>query len=224
MKGTKFERAKMSIDPASTKMDAIIAADAAEHLKIVGVCARFRLVMGPIADEQLIVAPHFWVTVTICDIFGLCYICIPGHSMETRNRKVIDVKCYILVFLCPTIKMVNLQVFENKSAVGVIDCVNRLGCQVGIPSHILVDKDSGIMKALDEAEVDLKDLQLLVYKENGIKFRTCPVSEHNFHGAVVRKVRAVQECLEKSEISNDLNNLPLGFSYGRDADNSRDGR
>ena len=76
------------------------------------------------------------------------------------------------------------------------------------------------MKALDDAEIDFKDLQLLVYKENGIKFRTCPVSEHDFHGAVVRKVRAVQECLEKSEISNDLNNLPLGFSYGRDADNS----
>ena len=37
---------------------------------------------------------------------------------------------------------------------------------------------------------------------------------------MVRKVRAVQECLEKSEISNDLNNLPLGFSYGRDSDNS----
>ena len=58
------------------------------------------------------------------------------------------------------------------------------------------------MKALDEAEIDLKDLQLLVHKERGIKFRTCPVSGHNFHGAVERKIRAVQECLEKSEISN----------------------
>ena len=191
--------------------------------------------MGSIADEQLIVAPPFWVT--MCDIFGPCYIYVPGHSMQTRNRKVIDVKCYELVFMCPTTKMINLQVIENKSADGVIDGVNRLGCEVGIPSHILVDKDSGIMKALDEAEIDLKDLQLLVRKERGIKFRTCPVSGHNFHGAVERKIRAVQECLEKSEISNmrlhatglqtvlklienDLNNLPLGFSYGRDSDNS----
>ena len=60
--------------------------------------------MGPIADEQLIVAPPFWVT--MCDKFGPCYIYVPGHSMQTRNRKVIDVKCYVLVFLCPTTKMV----------------------------------------------------------------------------------------------------------------------
>ena len=37
--------------------------------------------MGPIADEQLLVAPPFWVT--MCDIFGPCYIYVPG--MEDRS-------------------------------------------------------------------------------------------------------------------------------------------
>ena len=46
----------------------------------------------------------------------------------------------------------------------------------------------------------MKDLDLLLHKEKGIWFKTAPVSGHNFHGAVERKIRSVQECLEKSEI------------------------
>ena len=191
--------------------------------------------MGPISDEQLVVAPPFWVA--MCDIFGPCKVYVPGHSMQTRNRSAIDVKCYVLVFICPTTKAVNLQVIETKAADGIIDGVNRLGCEVGIPSYLLVDQESSIIKVLNEAEVNLKDLQLVLHKERGIKFKTCPVSGHNFHGAVERKIRTVQECLEKCDIANmrlhatglqtlmklienDINNIPLGYSYGRDSDNS----
>ena len=191
--------------------------------------------MGPVGDEQLMIAPAFWVT--MCDIFGPCNVYVPGHSMSTRGRQPIDVKCYVLVFVCPTTKLVNLQVIEGKSADAVVDGVNRLGCEVGIPSFVLVDQDSGILKVLKEAEVNVRDLQLVLHKEKGIRFRTCPVSGHNFHGAVERKIRSVQECLEKSEIEkqrlhatglqtalklieNDMNNLPLGYTYGRDSDNS----
>ena len=203
-------------------------------------CAKLRkkyldVSMGPIADEQLVIAPPFWVT--MCDIYGPCHIYVPGHSMKTRNKNVVDVKAYVLVFVCPTTKMVNLQVIESKAADGVVDGVNRLGCEIGIPSFVLVDQDSAIMKVLKEAEVDLKNLQLLLYKERGIKFRTCPVSGHNYHGAVERKIRTVQDCLDKCDVGNlklhatglqtymklvenDLNNLPLGYSYGRDSDNS----
>ena len=90
---------------------------------------------------------------------------------------------------------------------------------------------------MKEAEVNLKDLNYILYKEKGIKFRTCPVSGHNYHGSVERKIRTVQECLEKlvignpklhatglqtvlKLIENDCNNLPLGYSYARDSDNS----
>ena len=54
MKGIKFERAKMPIDAVSTKMDAIIAVDAAEHLKIFGVWVRFRLADGSFSCSHLI--------------------------------------------------------------------------------------------------------------------------------------------------------------------------
>ena len=194
-----------------------------------------KIAEGPISDEQLVIAPPHWITMV--DIYGPCYIYVPGHAMETRKRKALQVKCYVLVFLCPTTKHVNLQVIENKSADGVIDGVNRLGCEMGFPSFVLVDQDSGILKVLKEAEVNLKDIDLILSKERGIKFRTCPVSGHNFHGSVERKIKSVQECLDKIDISNmrlhatglqtalklienDLNNLPLGYSYGRDSDNS----
>ena len=63
---------------------------------------------------------------------------------------------------------------EAKTADGVVEGINRLGCEVGVPSFVLVDQDSSILKVLGEAEVKLKDLQLVLYKEKGIKLRTCP--------------------------------------------------
>ena len=203
-------------------------------------CAKLRkrfldISMGPVADEQLTIAPPFWVTMV--DIYGPCYVYVPGHSMQTRNRKIIDVKCYVLTFVCPTTKLVNLQVIESKSADGVVEGISRLGCEAGFPSFVLADQESSILKVLREAEVSLKDLQLILYKERGIKFRTCPVSGHNYHGGVERKIKTVQDCLEKIDVANlrlhatglqtllklienDLNNLPLGYSYNRDSDNS----
>ena len=123
-----------------------------------------------------------------------------------------------------------MQIIEGKTADAIVDGLNRLGCEVGIPSFVLVDQDSGIVKVLNEAQINVKDLDLLLQKEKGIRFKTTPVSGHNYHGAVERKIRSVQECLEKSEIDkqcvhatglqtiaklieNDLNNPPLGFSY-----------
>ena len=204
-------------------------------------CAKLRkryinVEMGPISDEQLVIAPPFWVT--MMDMFGPCYVYVPGHSMYTRSKKVIEVKVWVLVFACPTTKMVNLQVIEGKSADAVVEGVTRLCCeQGGVPSFVLVDQDSSIVKVLSEAEVNMKDLELMLHREKGIQFKTCPVAGHNFHGLVEKKIRTVQECLEKCDIANmrlhatglqtycklvenDMNSLPMGYSYGRDSDNS----
>ena len=161
----------------------------------------------------------------------------PGHAMKTRHRAVVEAKCYVLVSVCPVTKLVNLQIIEGKSADAIVDGVIRLCCEVGVPSLMLVDKESSILKALSEAEVDVRILDMLLYREKGIRFRTCPVSGHNYYGLVERKIRSVQECLDKSSvgelslhatglqtlcklIENDLNNLPMGYSYARDSDNS----
>ena len=93
------------------------------------------------------------------------------------------------------------------------------------------------MKALEEAEVSLKDMQHLCYKEKGVMFRTCPVSGHNMHGLAEAKIFAVQECLTRLKIENmrlhatgyqtflklvenEMNSLPIGVTYGRARDNS----
>ena len=93
------------------------------------------------------------------------------------------------------------------------------------------------MKAVREAEVDLRDLSLRCFKERGIMCKTAPVSGHNYTGLIERKIRTVQDVFEKiglknmklhatglqtvaKLVENNLNNLPIGFSYGRDADNT----
>ena len=190
---------------------------------------------GPIPEHNLTIAPPFWVA--MCDLYGPCHIFVPGHAHKTRHRNVVEAKCYVFVTVCPVTKLVNLQVIESKSADGILDGITRLACEVGVPTLMLVDQDSGVMKALREAECDIKNLDMKVHKEKGMRFKTCPVSGHNYHGLVEVKIRTVQECLATCDldklrlhatglqtlcklVENDMNNLPMGFSYARDANNS----
>ena len=69
------------------------------------------------------------------DMFGPCYLYVPGHSMATRTKKVIDVKVCVLVFACPTTKMVNLQVIEGNTADAVVEGVTRL-CSASLQVRI----------------------------------------------------------------------------------------
>ena len=145
--------------------------------------------LGPIADEQLTVAPAFYLIMAYT--YGPCQIFVPGHTMKTRHRNIIEAKCYVLVFCCPVTKAVNLQVIEGKSADAVIDGINRLGCEVGFPKIILIDQDTGMMKAFKEAKVNLIDMDTVLRKNRNIQFKTCPVSGHNYNGLVERKIQSI---------------------------------
>ena len=191
--------------------------------------------MGGISDSQLTIAPPFWVSMV--DLLGPIHVYVPGFERNTGNRKVLEAKVYIMAFVCPTTKNINLQVIETKSTEGILDGITRLGCEHGVPKYFLVDQESSIVKALNEMEVDMRDLQLKLHKESGIEFKVCPVGGHNFHGLVERKIRSVQDGLQAcgfdklrvhatgvqtlaSLIANDINNIPLGYAYGRDENNS----
>ena len=106
-----------------------------------------------------------------------------------------------------------------------------------MPKYLLLDRESSFMKAVRDVEIDLVDVDLKTYREKGVRVQIAPVAAHNFTGLVERKIRTVQEVFEKIGLSkrnlhatglqtlcklaeNHLNNTPLGFSYGRDADNS----
>ena len=192
-------------------------------------------VMGPVSSHQLTISPPFFAA--FCDLDGPYTVYVPGREKETRNSKVLSSKVHIMCFACPVSKLINLQVIESKSADGVLEGLTRLGCEHGFPKYLLLDQDSSFMKAVNKAEINLKDLQLRSFKEQGIICEVAPVSGHNFTGLIERKIRTLQEAFEKIDLQNkrlhatglqtlaklaenDINNIPLGFSYGRDADNT----
>ena len=193
------------------------------------------VVMGPVSDHQLTICPPFHAA--YIDLDGPYRVYVPGHERETRSRKVIAAKTWILSFACPVSKLVNLQVIESKSSEGVLDGLTRMGCEHGFPRFLLLDQEKSFMKAVRDAEIDLKDLSLKSYKEKGVRCEVSPVAGHNFTGLIERKIRTVQQCFEKiglesmrlhatglqtvaKLVENNLNNLSMGFSYGRAADNT----
>ena len=88
--------------------------------------------MGPVAQDQLMIALPFYIT--MLDLFGPVKSYVPGYERETRNRTSLDSKMYIMVAVCVTTKIVNLQAIEKKSAAAIIDGFTRLSCEVGINS------------------------------------------------------------------------------------------
>ena len=94
-----------------------------------------------------------------------------------------------------------------------------------------------MLKVLKEAQVNLLDLQYQVKTHYGINFKTCHISGHNMHDLVERRIRTVEEALEKAGIKNmrmhvtglqtlakpmenEVNNLPIGYSYGKNDSNT----
>ena len=135
--------------------------------------------MAPVSDEGFTVVPVLYCCQL--DLKGPLKLYVPGHNMLLRNRTIQDCEVLVMLSVCLVTKAVNLQTIEGTSADAVINGVIRLGCEVGVSSLILIDQDNGIMKAFNEAEVNIKDIDLVLSKENKIRFRTCPVSGHNMN-------------------------------------------
>ena len=142
-----------------------------------------------------------------------------------------------MTFVCPVTRLVSCQVIETSDNSGMMSGVIRLGADYGWPKHLMVDQDSALMKALYNAEVNLRDLQHVLYSEHGVMFTTCPVGGHNQHGHVERVIKSVQTMLEDTGVKtkrmtatglqtllklveNNYNSLPLGYSYDRSQDNT----
>lgn len=192
-------------------------------------------VMGPVSDCQLTFHGPFHTAFLDLDGPFTCFV--PGFERETRHRKTLSVKNYLMVFCCPVYKLLNIQVIESRNTQSVLEGLTRLGCERGFPSLLVCDQESAFMKVVKEAEINLVDLNLRSFKEFGIKFQTAPVGAHNYIGVVERKIKTVQECFEKIElkhnklhatglqtlaklVENHLNNLPIGYSFGPDTNNT----
>ena len=97
--------------------------------------------MGPVAQDQLVLAPPFYIT--MLDLFGPVESYVPGFERHTRNRQVLESKMHIMVAVCVTTKIVNLQMLEGRKTHEIMDGFTRLCAEVGVPSMVHVDQESG---------------------------------------------------------------------------------
>ena len=213
------------------------------HREIAGDCITCRkkqkrfveVEMGPQSQASLTLAPPFFTV--MLDLMGPFMVYVPGYEAKTRNRKTLEGKVWVAVFCCPATRNVNLQVIEKSDAGGILDAVTRLCCETGVPKFVICDKQSSIERMLRESRIEVRNVQDQLTVEFGINFRTCPVGGHNFNGQVERCIRSIRESLVVSGadkkilhatglqtvmklIENRLNNIPLGYAFGRDSDNS----
>ena len=153
-----------------------------------------RASLGPISDKQLIIAPPFYACQI--DLCGPFRVFVPGFEKETRSSKVKESKVWILVAVCVVTSTVNLQVCEMKDTTAMLEAFIRLSCEVGYPKYVMCDKESSLLAALSEAQVNLRDLSHKLYNEHGVLFETCAVGGHDQHGKVERTIRTIQDSLD----------------------------
>ena len=131
---------------------------------------------------------------------------------------------------CVVTGAVNLQVIEKKDTGAVLDGLNRFFNEGCIPKICFPDRDGALMRALSKGEISIRDLEGKLHKEKGILFETCLPQAHYQHGRIERRIKMLQESLERSEIRNsrctalgwqciakamerEINNIPLGFLH-----------
>ena len=126
---------------------------------------------------------------------------MPGFEKTRRNRQTLKSECNVLIFACPVTRLINLQVVEKKDSSWVVDGVMRLSCEIGVPKLLLIDQDATFIKAMSEVEFTYQDAEFQLHRDLGIEFVTCPVSGHNQHGQVERRIRTVKESLREAGVA-----------------------
>ena len=171
------------------------------------------------------------------DLFGPLIVTVPGFERHTRNRQVLRAKVWVMTTVCMTTRVVNLQVIEKEDTGGIVEGLTRLSCEAGFPKIVFCDQDPPVLSAMRHSQSQFRDLQHQLHRQHGIEFEVCPVSGHNMHGTVERIIRSIQESMEECNfkklilhatslqtvlkvIENQYNNLPLGYHYHQDQDNT----
>ena len=118
-----------------------------------------------------------------------------------------------------------------------MDGFNRFFCETTVPKIVYTDAEGGLLKALNEGEVDLVDMAGNMKLNNGILFETCVPQGHSAHGKVEKKIHLLQQALERSGIRNSkctatgwmciakliersVNSIPIGYLYHHSGGNN----
>ena len=176
------------------------------------------VIMGPVQDVNLCIAPAFYASQV--DIFG------PFKCFSTANKRA-TLKIWFLIFCCSTTGAVSIEAMEDYSTTSFVLGFVRFSCRYGYPRYLLPDAGSQLVKGCQGMEYSFVDSKQILSVEHGVDFSPCPVGAHNFHGRVERKIREVRKSVQvsvqkerlsivqwqtlMSQISNSINNMPIGL-------------
>ena len=84
---------------------------------------------------------------------------------------------------------------------------SRFSCELGYPKKLLIDEGGQLVSGCEVVVLNMMDIKAQLNREFGIEFETCPVGGHNYHGKVERKIRTVQDSLNKSVCNARLSTM-----------------
>ena len=186
--------------------------------------------MGPLADSQISLSPVFYFS--LLDLWGPLRTYCPGYERTTYTRGTVSYakhyEVYYMVVACVVTGAVNVRVVEKKNTGAILDGLSRFMNECCVPKVILPDADGAMMEALRDGVIELADLEGTLAVEYGINFQVCLPQGHWEHGRVERRIRMLQESLERSglkgirchatglqtiakAIERQVNDVPLGL-------------
>ena len=186
--------------------------------------------MGPLADSQLSISPVFYCS--LLDLWGPVRTYCPGYERTGYTRGSVShakhYEVHFMVVACVVTGAVNLQVVEKKDTGAILDGLSRFFNECCVPKVMLPDADGALMEALREGVIELSNLEGTLAVEYGIQFEPCMPQGHWEHGRVERRIRMLQESLDRSglkgtrchatglqtiakAIERQVNDVPLGL-------------
>ena len=185
-------------------------------------------VMGPLTDSQLTISLVFYVT--LVDLWGPVKCFAPGQHQELRTAHLKHYDGYFMVLSCASTGTVDVQFLEGKSTARCVLGFNQFFSETTVPKIILTDAEGGLLKSLNEGEVDLMDMQGRLSRERNIHFKVATPQAHYQHGKIEKKIHLLQESLERSDlrtttttaiawmavgksIERHVNSIPIGYLY-----------
>ena len=188
------------------------------HLKGVEVA------MGPVADENLKIAPAFYMSQVD--------ICGPFSAYSPANKRA-TLKIWFVVFVCTVTSAVDCRVMENYDTESFVLAFSRFSCRFGYPKVLMPDAGSQLVRGCKDMVISFSDIAMKLSTEFGVDFKPCPVGAHFVHGKVERKIQQIKESLARTltherisilqwetlaqQIANSINNLPVGLGNKTDS-------
>ena len=182
--------------------------------------------MGPLSQSQITISPVFYFC--LVDLWGPLNSYVPGYEKVTRSSIDKPHQVYMMVFACCATGTVNCQIIEGRKTGHCLDGFNRFFCESAVPKFVYTDEEGGLMRSLEQGEINLQDLSGILSRQRGIEFQPVVPQGHSAHGRVERRIQMLQKSLKQSEIRNSrctatgwqtiaklvehaVNSIPIGF-------------